>query len=241
MIFASVPVLQPPEEMNDTWPQWRGCGSELLIVDNTENRAWDALAAEEGWSYRTFGHNLGVPASWNIARAWFLADDPHEYECLLLFSASVNWIDGLPLAMKQMNDGANWKGCQTVDLGFHAIAWSRGVFDRIGNFDENHWVGYDGDCDWAYRCILAGVLVDDPAPMPKIDMNATCVNGRAITQTAMISNTAATRCYYINKWGGEPSHETYVTPFDSGLPTSWWSPIHRPGMMQINLGETRYR
>ena len=28
--------------------------------------------------------------------------------------------------------------------------------------------------------------------------------------------------YYVEKWGGMPSHETFTTPFDSGRRLSWW-------------------
>lgn len=243
MIFASVPVIQPPDQLEDTRHHWEGVGSELLIVDNTPDGAWRDLASEFGWSYQAFGKNAGVNGSWNIARAWFFGQtEPHSYlDHLFLFSASVEWIDGLAVVMHDLYEAANWKGCQTA-WGFHGIAWSRAVFDIVGTFDENYYPGYLGDCDWARRCILEGILSGGDDAMPQIETNGPKPrDGRAITDTGMISNTAACNAYFQHKHGGPSSAETYSTPFDSGLPTSWWSPSVRPGLEGVSPGVTQYR
>lgn len=241
MIFASVPVIQPPDQLQDTWPTWTDCGRELLVIDNTANGLWAPLAAEYGWSYLTLGRNAGVAASWNMARATFLADSERASDLLLLLSSSIHWDDGLNVAMDQMNDAANWKGCQSQH-GPHAIAWSRRIFELAGTFDESFWPGYYSDNDWFYRLILGGWLLADPDPMPQVEVNAPIPrDGRAITDAGIISNTAACRELYCAKWGGPPSMERFDSPFNSGLPASWWSAVYRPSMEHINLGETRYR
>lgn len=241
MIFASVPVLEPPDALQDSWKHWVGCGSELLIVDSTWDRGWKPLASQHGWSYITFEKNLGVPAAWNIARAWFMLVTARPLDALFLFSSSVEFTDGLPAVLDQISAAANWKGCQT-QLAGHGAAWSRVVFERCGSFDENFWIGYDGDCDWFYRLILEGLLVAGPDNFPRVEVHAPEVeSGRTINRTQMISNTALTRELYKHKWGDEPSKETFTTPYDSGLPTWWWSPIVRGPMEYVNLGETLHR
>ena len=242
MIFAAVPILQPPELIPEVWPTWTRCSEELLIVDNTPDRAWEEIARLQGWSYVTFQKNIGLAGGWNIARAKFMADTKNDHDLLLLFSASVQWLDGLDVVLDQVSAAANWKGCQG-QLGFHAIAWSRRLFEIAGDFDEACWpAGFYTDNDFAWRLILAGILVADPDPMPHVDLAVSPVeNALAIRSLGVEGNYGACRDYYKAKWGGEPSHETFTTPFDSGLPTSWWSLAYRPGLEQVDIGVTRYR
>lgn len=238
MIFASVPVLQPPDQMADTWPTWKGCGPELLIVDNTTDRAWEQTAADEGWDWIGFGHNLGVCASWNLARVW-MAQVESGY--LLLFSASVRFDDGLPATLDQMNAAANWKGCQS-QVGPHALAYSRRVLDMIGMWDENYFPGYCGDTDYFRRMIVEGILVAGPDEMPQVEIAAPePEDGRAIKRTGLVTNQVCCSAYYMAKHGGPPGAEKFDTPFDSGLPSSWWSPAYRPGMEMVDLTTSRYR
>lgn len=240
MIFANVPVIQPPEQMADTWHHWEGVGSELLIVDNTPDSAWRDLAAEYGWSYAALGKNLGVCPSWNLARAWFLDHNPHDYECLFLFSSSVAWSDGLAVVMHDLNMASNWKGAQT-QWGGHGYAYSARVLREIGTWDENLSPGYYGDTDYWYRMILAGII-GGPEAVPQIETNSPKPeDGRALRMVGLLSNTGASLDYYVAKWGGAPAHETFTTPFNSGLPTSWWSPAYRPGLEHVDAGRIEHR
>lgn len=241
MIFASVPVIQAPSELTDTWPHWRGCHEELLIIDNTDNGDWADLSARNHWSYLHFGKNLGVPAAWNIARAKFLADTSRDHDLLFLFSSSVQWDDGLPQVLDDLTSAANWKGCQT-QWGPHGIAWSRKVFADYGTLDENYGPGYFSDNDWFYRLILAGVLSTDDQAMPHIDAAGPVpIDGRAVRRTGLVTFSTPCHDYYVAKWGGPPSEEKFSTPFDRGLPTSWWTPAFRPGLTHLDPWVTKYR
>lgn len=239
VIFASVPVLQPPDQMKDTSYTWNACGPELLIVDNTTDGDWSDEAKLRGWSYMHFMRNTGVCASWNIARAWFLnrsRSDDH----LFLFSASVRFDDGLPAVLDQLAAAANWKGCQS-QYGPHALAWSRKTLEIVGTWDENY-VNYVGDTDYFYRAILEGIIVAGRGAMPQIELNAPePEDGRAIRATGLITHTASCSAYFESKWNGPPSGERWTTPFDSGLPTWWWSPAVRPGLQHFDPWEMRYR
>lgn len=240
MIFASVPVIQPPEQMNDTRSLWNGCGPELLLVDNTPDHAWEHDAAAHGWTYLTFGKNLGVSASWNAARAAFLDQTQREHDLLFLFSSSVRFDDGLPHVLDQLSYAANWKGCQT-QVGPHALAYSRAVLEQVGTWDET-FPNYYGDTDYFYRMILADILKAGPDAMPQIEINCpTPEDGRAINRCGIVSHSARCLELYCAKWGGPPSMETFTSPFNSGLPASWWSPAHRPGMHDLDPWVTLYR
>lgn len=241
MIFASVPVIQPPEQMQDTRHQWEGCGPELLIVDNTDDGAWKAIAAEHGWTYLALGKNLGVCPSWNLARAWFLDRSTSAHDLLFLFSASVAWDDGLPVVMHDLNEAANWKGAQT-QWGGHGYAYSAEVLQTIGTWDENLSPGYYGDTDYWYRMILAGIISGGDDAIPQVETNSPKPeDARALSWTGIQSNTGACLGYYVARWGGPPSEETFTTPFNSGLPTSWWSPAYRPCLEHVDAGVVRYR
>ena len=238
MIFASVPVIQPPDQMQDTRHQW-GDGPDLLLVDNTTDRAWESEAKEHDWSYLTFGHNLGVAASWNAARSWFMGKTEREHAMLFLFSASVEFRDGLPTVLDQLQMGGNWKGCQT-QLGPHALAYSRAVLEQVGTWDEN-MPSYVSDTDYFYRMIVEGILVGGPDHMPQIEINAPFPgDGRAASALRMVTHSAACLEYFATKWGGPASSEQWTTPFNSGMPSSWWSQHQRPALEHVMPGVTLY-
>lgn len=240
MIFAAVPVIQPPDQMQDTRHQWNGCGPELLIIDNTDDGAWESEATKRGWTYLAFHKNLGTAASWNAARAAFLNQTQRDLDLLFIFSASVHFDDGLPQVLDQLSLGANWKGCQT-QTGPHALAYSRAVLEQVGTWDEN-MMSYVSDTDYFWRMIIEGILIAGPDAMPQIEIACpTPEDGRAISRTNMITNTAACIEYFTHKWGGVPTCEQWQSPFNSGLPSSWWSPHVRPGLEHVPLGETQYR
>lgn len=240
MIFASVPVIQPPSQLEDTWHRWEGCGPELLIVDNTPSLAWAQIAVENGWSYQGLGKNLGVCPSWNLARAWFLDASPLSHDCLFLFSSSVCWTDGLKVVLHDLNEAANHKGVQS-QWGGHGYGYSTLTLERIGLWDENLSPGYYGDNDYWYRMILAGII-GGTVPVPQVETNSPKPeDGRALRMAGMLSNTGACLDYYKARWGGEPSKETFTTPFNSGLPTSWWSPAYRPGLEHVDAGRIEHR
>lgn len=242
VIYASVPVIEPPEALRESWEHWVGCGPELLLVDNTTDGAWADLATEHHWSYLTFGKNAGVSSGWNQARAWFLGRSQHPIpDALFLFSSTMQFTDGLPSVLDQIAMHATWKGCQT-QYGPHAMAWGAQALELVGTWDENYFPGYLGDTDYFRRAILEGIIIAGPEEMPRIEINAPKPeDGRTIRTTGIITNTAACTDYYRAKHGGVPTAERFTTPFDSGLPTWWWSVAIRPGLEHIDLCSTRYR
>lgn len=96
-------------------------------------------------------HNRGVCASWNLGVK-------KMYECYLdwivLLSAAVrfgapgglDFIDHLADPVSFVVEAKGW--------GWHLIAFRKGVFDAVGNFDENFFPGPLGDNDFGRRITL---------------------------------------------------------------------------------------
>jgi hypothetical protein len=105
------------------------------------------------------------------------------------------------------------------------FAMNRAVVDIVGLFDTACFypVYYD-DTDFSYRCHLAGVpVIDDRVWALEGDIGQTNVASLTIRSDERLSRENdrtwnINHNAYVNKWGGPPGHETYSSPWDTGLP-----------------------
>jgi len=111
--------------------------------------------------------------------------------------------------------------CDESQNGYSAMAFNPKLLYEVGYLDENFFPAYYEDNDHRYRMKLKGLeweyfpleyehivsatIKRDPALMAK-NQKTFKENGR----------------YYIEKWGGLPGQETYLTPFDMDLPLDYW-------------------
>lgn len=163
-------------------------------------------------------HNRGVPASWNagIERMHVL-----EADWLVIVSASCRFS---PVGGMDLIDQLDPDGFPVVEaryVGWHLIAFRRDVFDKVGRFDENFFPAYWEDCDFSRRLALAYDL--DPPFWTKVEVEVTIESFAHGIQLAGVEiDPARLAAFYVEKWGGMPSHETFATPFDSGRALSYW-------------------
>jgi hypothetical protein len=102
------------------------------------------------------------------------------------------------------------------------VALPLGVVERVGLFDEWSFSPlYFDDTDYARRCALAGIAVEE---------GDWCLEGdegrqhagtvRSDPELARANNLTwvLNRAAYVAKWGGPPGRETFDTPWNQGLP-----------------------
>lgn len=117
-----------------------------------------------------------------------------------------------------------WVVQSASPVNWHAMAWSRRMFERVGLFDENHWPIYGEDGDISYR-IHQAVREDNLSgiwPCVEIDAWITMF-GHSFRLAKIATDQARSREYHILKWGGDYGAETFTRPFnDPSHPLAFW-------------------
>lgn len=157
--------------------------------------------------------NKGVPASWNVGLREMKDND---LDWCVFLSAGMRFGPSGGLDFAAVLDAHN--GCDPEEfpfiessngLGWHFIAVHNKTVDAIGYLDENYSPGYYEDNDYAYRSFLwrgrFGWL--------KIPVDARMEMVAHGLKFGKVSYNTGQLDRYIAKWGGEPSKETFVTPF----------------------------
>lgn len=85
------------------------------------------------------------------------------------------------------------------------------VFSKVGPFDKNIFPAYFEDNDYAYRLQLSGY----PHTAHEFLNPEIYRNSQTIAKDPSLNNSfEKNKQYYIQKWGGEPYKETFLTPFN---------------------------
>lgn len=177
------------------------------------------------------GTNLGVAASWNtVGRR--VRDEGLDW--LIVCSAAtrfgptgardfIDQLDALPDAWV-VEPGISAAGRLPV-VGWHFLAWSRHVLDRVGLFDENFWPAYGEDMDISRRVLLAS-REDHPGPdfWVKITIDAELeLAGHGVKLAGIVPDIPLLWSYYERKWGGPFGREWFKRPFgDPAAGLDWW-------------------
>ena len=155
------------------------------------------------------GGNIGFGASINLAIKanatapwWLFANDD------ILFAP-----DDLNLVEEAM-----WAagGPRIAALsGFSAFALNDKAVETVGWFDENYHPAYCEDNDYAWRADRLGVEYYT-VPGNTVHLGSQTLGGNINYRTANHRTYAGNRAYHNRKWGGEPTVERFLTPFDAG-------------------------
>lgn len=180
--------------------------SQLILVDNSKEGFCKKYLGK-GAEIRFHPDNLGVAGSWNYGIR-------SDAEFLWIISSTLIFNQGFSELIRKM-EFANEYGLLT-DEAWHCIGFSRKTFDTVGIFDEQFYPGYYEDNDYGYRLQLAHIHNAPNYPsMPKVAVDITS-QGVATTLKAGLVHPRfdLLREYYKKKWGGYPSEEKFVTPFN---------------------------
>jgi len=157
--------------------------------------------------------NMGVAASWNTI---IKLNPKARWWCILNADVVVprGTFEGLEKAMKVQQ-------LAYVNTGMAAFGIRADCVQRVGWFDENYVPAYYEDSDMDYRCRLMGVEVAD-LRLPLDHFGSATIKGSKHYQRENGRTFGAGRAYHHEKWGGDPGHEAYKTPFDQGgSPRDW--------------------
>ena len=100
-------------------------------------------------------------------------------------------------------------------MNHSCIIRNKNSFDKVGYFDVNFYPAYFEDNDYARRCDLLGIKYGtvDSAIFYHFWSRTIYEGGiQALNKRKFDFN----RRYYMEKWGGTPTHETYEKPFGGG-------------------------
>lgn len=214
----AIPVLNRPDLLAQSVATIDEPVGTLLIIDNSTELGMGDIAEDalpscvERLVVVEPATNLGVAASWNFA----IRSYPEGWWCIA--NGDIAFAPGdlasLASAVETRPDDIS---CL---VEFAAFGLTPTVVDRLGWFDENFVPIYYEDTDYRYRAHLEGVAVVD---LPSTTRHAGSVSYRGNAHAADNARTyPANADYYRRKWGGDRGSERFTTPFDAGLPTSFW-------------------
>jgi len=154
------------------------------------------------------GVNMGVAGSWNYLVKMAITE--YNYDYFLVLN------DDIILKRGQMGidaliekGGKNTFHIPRPFYNWSAFLFNKWIFEKVGGFDENFKKCFFEDNDYHYRLKLANVTVSYSD-----ELNADVyLNSQTILKNPLLGGYIENREYYIKKWGGLPTEETFKTPF----------------------------
>lgn len=193
----------------------------VILIDNTDDGRivdrWD----DRIFASHVMGENIGVAASWN--RGCRVAFD-RGARFATLTSCSMRFADGGDALCRTADfaaDHRQWQyGFESLN-GWHLFTLGHKTWSTVGEFDEAFHPAYFEDNDYIWRMRQAGILepVGGDRSTRRIPWVPTleydCVgNAMAVKACDIKIDNADLLAYYARKWGGEPGHEVFSSPFD---------------------------
>jgi GT2 family glycosyltransferase len=177
--------------------------TEIVICDNGKQ---EIITRERNFVIYKPENNLGVSGSWNMIMDY--AEKVKATHVLMLN-------DDIYLGKSEDEINAIirlWKPeFLCTELNWCSFILSVDAYLKVGKFDENFFPAYFEDNDYFRRMLLADVpMIFNAMLNPAIYRNS-----MTIQKTPELNNGfEKNRQYYISKWGGQPTQETFGTPFN---------------------------
>lgn len=175
-------------------------GIRMYIVDNGRQgvRSDQAIVIENE-------SNVGVGASWNqLCRTIF---ENHEYALILNDDIYLGrgYEDVIDLVERK-------KGFVRATPDWCAFAMSKGVYEKVGPFDECFMPAYYEDKSYERRMRLLGLPVNThPRLNPIIYRSSQSLE----RDHSILDQAKRNKRLYIDMWGGEPGKEKFSQPFNN--------------------------
>ena len=221
-----IPYLGFPWALHDLIESMGTLTCPILVVDNSPNS--DTKNLHNGnqldgpfysnIEYVHYPQNYGVAGSWNLG-----LQKGADYT--LILSTSVRFTKPLKEVLAQIPAQAN--DTMAIYEGYHMVAISKKLIERVGYFDENFYPGYGEDADFGYRMDLLNIHPDSfyDAGNTSIGSGLQKRSGTWSWDTTSTLRTGRLEDYWAHKWGGHPGH--FKKPFNNpDNPISYWPPTH---------------
>jgi len=95
-------------------------------------------------------------------------------------------------------------------IGYCAFILPSKTYNKVGRFDEIFYPAYFEDCDYTHRLNLEGCKT---AKIPILNPKIYRQSETTIKDPSLL-NSQKNLELYVQKWGGEPTKETYKTPYN---------------------------
>jgi GT2 family glycosyltransferase len=177
--------------------------TEIVICDNGTQ---EIITREKNFVIYRPEKNLGVSGSWNMIMDY--AEKVKGTHVLMLN-------DDIYLGKSEEEINAIirlWNPeFLCTELNWCSFILSVDAYLKVGKFDENFFPAYFEDNDYFRRMLLAEVNITTNAMLnPFIYRNSMTIQKSPELNNGFEKN----RQYYISKWGGQPTQETFATPFN---------------------------
>ena len=154
--------------------------------------------------------NLGVASSWNYLsdiifvnseNALILNDDIHFGLDEETVSKTIFNLKTLPFDCSDFI---------VSEMGYCAFILPIKTYNKVGRFDKIFYPAYFEDCDYTYRIKLMDLNITKTSNLnPKIYRQS-----QTTIKDPSLLNSQKNLELYVQKWGGEPTKETYKTPYN---------------------------
>jgi GT2 family glycosyltransferase len=181
-------------------------GVDIYVIDNGKQDLAFVTELPINVHIITEDTNLGVAGSWNkLCRMIF-----ENYEYALIVNDDVYLGYGTDLVNYIINTCPH--SIIQSRISWSVFLISKDVYEFIGEFDEIFYPAYYEDSDYIYRIKLKGFIHDvDMSLNPRvIRTSMTQEKDPELVNESMRVN----RERYIEKWGGSPLLEKFVTPYN---------------------------
>jgi GT2 family glycosyltransferase len=205
-VIVGIPTLNRADLLNDALEKYFEDfkDTEIFIVDNGKQ---NIITREEKFAIYRPEENLNVSGSWNTIMDYadkveathvlmlnddiYLGRTEHEIAMLIRNNSDLPFVNSL----------MNWCSFILTVEGYK----------KIGVFDELHFPNYYNDNDYCYRMRLLGLeRLNTSFLNPVIYRNSMTI----AKQPELNNRFMEYRQNYINKWGGLPMEEKYLTEFN---------------------------
>lgn len=205
-LIVAIPTLNRADLLNQALEEYFQDFPEthIAICDNGRQ---DIITREENFVIYKPEENLNVSGSWNMLMDY--ADKIEATHVLMLnddiylgrTGYEIKMIINQNLSMPFINSTQNW--CSFI---LTVEAWK-----KIGGFDEANFPNYFNDNDYCYRMRLLGMeRLNTSFLNPEIYRNSMTI----AKQPSLNNNFMDYRNKYVQKWGGLPNEECFLTPFN---------------------------
>jgi GT2 family glycosyltransferase len=190
---------------------WRG--HHIYIVDNGKQRLRSKLRSHH---IINSPYNLGVAKSWNLICKRALSSG---YTHAAILNDDVVWNRSATEVEQYINDNPAdiYVGIDT-NMSCFVISldmWNNEkLLDKVRGFDETFYPAYFEDMDYLYRLKLCGKTVHySKFFSPEMYLQSQSIAREPELKKDFDKN----REYYVKKWGGVPTMETFRIPFNKPI------------------------
>lgn len=185
---------------------------KIFIIDNGDQ---DIKSRTNNFKIIKSKENLGVARSWN--KLCLEIFKKHEYALIL------NDDIQLDIPQEQLNEFIKNKKFDLIRCNkkFHLSSFvlTKDCFNE-SKFDEEFYPAYFEDLDYMYRLNLLGKKIVEHSFLNP----TTFVNSGTISEDggdpSINKNYYELQNLYIKKWGGPPTKELFITPYNKNLQTN---------------------